>query len=230
MTLKKSDAPVASAGLIYGKMAAIMASLLAIGKERENPQQRYKFRGIDDAMNALHGPLSTHGVFYTAAVRDVRQREYATKSGTTMLHVMLTAAYTFHCEDGSSVTFEAVGEASDSGDKAAGKAQAYALKVALLQVFCIPTEEQKDTEYASPERAAPSQAPAPVVTDKPATDAQRNELRRVLDELDQAGKDAKRDSVRAMLLQFTSERIESALAYYKPQLAQLLDTGEVPAA
>jgi hypothetical protein len=149
----------APAPLIYAKISAVMASLSAISKDRQNDQQRYKFRGIDDAMNALHGPLSTNGVFYAAAVRDVRQREYATKSGTAMLHVMLTVAYTFYAADGSSVTFEAVGEASDSGDKAAGKAQAYALKVALLQLFCIPTEEQKDTEYQHPERAAVSQEP-----------------------------------------------------------------------
>ncbi len=146
--------------LIYKQMSKVMESVYAITKSRKNQQQGYSFRGVDDCLNALHGPLSENGVFYTAAVRDVAQREYATKSGTAMLHIMLTVAYTFHAEDGSSVTFEAVGEASDSGDKAAGKAQAYALKVALLQVFCIPTEEQKDTEYQHPERAAVA---APVV-------------------------------------------------------------------
>lgn len=145
---------------IYAKMAAVMAAVGAISKQRKNTQQGYAFRGIDDALNALHGPLSEAGVFYTAAVRDLSQREYVTKSGTAMLHILLTVAYTFYAEDGSSVTFEAVGEASDSGDKAAGKAQAYALKLALLQIFCIPTEEQKDTEYQHPERAAVA---APVI-------------------------------------------------------------------
>lgn len=148
--------PTTTPPLIYAKMCAIMGALDAIGKGRKNTQQNYAFRGIDDCLNALHGPLAEHGVFYTAAVRDIAQREYTTKTGTGMLHFTLTAAYTFWAADGSSVTYEAVGEASDSGDKAAGKAQAYALKVALLQVFCIPTEEQKDTEYASPERAAPT--------------------------------------------------------------------------
>ena len=138
-----------------------MSALSAISKGRKNTQQGYAFRGIDDAMNALHGPLSAAGVFYTAAVRDVVKTEFTTTKGTAMLHFTLTVAYTFHAADGSSVTFEAVGEASDSGDKAAGKAQSYALKVALIQVFCIPTEEQKDTEYASPERAAPTMASQP---------------------------------------------------------------------
>jgi hypothetical protein len=140
--------------LIHAKMSAVMADLNAISKDRNNAQQGYKFRGIDDVLNALHGPLSKHGVSFTAAVRDVKQREYATKTGTAMLHITLIAAYTFRAADGSSVTYEAFGEASDSGDKAGGKAQAYSLKVALIQAFCIPTEEQKDTEYSSPEQGS----------------------------------------------------------------------------
>lgn len=140
--------------LIYAKMSAVMADLNAISKNRSNAQQGYKFRGIDDCMNELHGPLSKHGVSFTAAIRDVKQREYATKTGTAMLHITLICAYTFRAADGSSVTYEAFGEASDSGDKAGGKAQAYALKVALLQAFCIPTEEQKDTEYGNPEQGS----------------------------------------------------------------------------
>lgn len=140
--------------LIHAQMSAVMAELNAISKDRNNAQQGYKFRGIDDALNALHGPLSKHGVSFTAAIRDVKQREYVTKSGTAMLHITLICAYTFRAVDGSAVTYEAFGEASDSGDKAGGKAQAYALKVALLQAFCIPTEEQKDTEYASPEQGS----------------------------------------------------------------------------
>jgi hypothetical protein len=35
----------------------------------------------------------------------------------------------------------------DSGDKASNKAQAVAHKYALLQVFCIPTDDLKDPEY-----------------------------------------------------------------------------------
>lgn len=140
--------------LIHAQMCAVMADLDAIGKNRNNTQQGYAFRGVDDCLNALHTPLATHGVSYTAAIRDVKQREYVTKTGTAMLHITLICAYTFRAADGSSVTYEAFGEASDSGDKAGGKAQAYALKVALLQAFCIPTEEQKDTEYASPEQGS----------------------------------------------------------------------------
>jgi hypothetical protein len=39
----------------------------------------------------------------------------------------------------------------DSGDKASNKAMSVAYKYAFMQIFCIPTEEEKDTEYKSPE-------------------------------------------------------------------------------
>lgn len=140
-------------GLIYAKIAAVMSEVGHIGKKRENQQQRYQFRGIDDVYNTLHEPLAKNGVFYTSTVLTHNAGPVPTKSGGQMIHVTLTVRYTFYCEDGSSITTEARGEAMDSGDKAEGKAQSYALKVALMQLFCIPTEEQKDTEYQTHELA-----------------------------------------------------------------------------
>lgn len=141
--------------LIFAKMAAVMSEIEVIGKGRSNTVQNYKFRGIDDAYNALHGPLSKHKVFYTAEVLSQEHTVGVTAKGGAQYHSFVTVRYHFFAEDGSTVAFDAVGESLDTGDKAAGKAQSYALKVALMQVFCIPTEEQKDTEYNSDQLAAP---------------------------------------------------------------------------
>ena len=43
----------------------------------------------------------------------------------------------------------------DSGDKATNKAMAIAMKYALFQVFCIPTEEMKDPDAETPEPTQP---------------------------------------------------------------------------
>lgn len=137
--------------LIYARIAAVMGEIDAISKDRNNTQQNYKFRGIDDAYNTLHSPLVKHKVFYTSEVLKQENSLVPTKSGGTMQHSRPLIRYTFYTEDGSSISTDAVGEAMDSGDKAEGKAQSYALKVALMQLFCIPTEDQKDTEYGSPE-------------------------------------------------------------------------------
>src|SRR5690606_6278200 len=52
----------------------------------------------------------------------------------------------FHATDGSSVSTEVEGEGMDSGDKSSNKAMAVAHKYAILQAFCIPTEDMPDPD------------------------------------------------------------------------------------
>jgi hypothetical protein len=44
-----------------------------------------------------------------------------------------------------------IGEAMDSADKASNKAMSTALKYTLMQMFLIPTKDEKDTEYQTHE-------------------------------------------------------------------------------
>lgn len=128
---------------IHELMPKVMGGISAIGKNQRNEAQRFNFRGIDDVMNAVQPVLVKHGVFYVPEVLTSSFERYLTKSGTTMRHATLEIAFHFYGPAGDSVTVIAVGEAADSGDKAASKAAAIALKYALLQTFCIPTEEQR---------------------------------------------------------------------------------------
>jgi hypothetical protein len=64
--------------------------------------------------------------------------------------------FTAYAEDGSSVESVTIGEAMDSGDKSMNKAMSTAYKYALMQIFCIPTEEDKDTENQTHEVAPKS--------------------------------------------------------------------------
>ena len=45
----------------------------------------------------------------------------------------------------------------DSGDKASNKAMAAAMKYAICQILCIPTEEIKDPDGESPEGSKPTE-------------------------------------------------------------------------
>mgnify|MGYP000196155837 CR=1 FL=1 len=63
-----------------------------------------------------------------------------TKSGGTMNYTRLLVGYSFYAADGSSVRAVVAGEAMDSADKSTNKAMSAALKYALLQIFCVPTE------------------------------------------------------------------------------------------
>ncbi len=125
---------------IHVLMSRVMAELKAIGKDQRNPHFNYNFRGIDDVYNALHGPLTKHGVFYVPEILD--KIVEITPNGKSW-HCSMTIRYHFYGPNGDSVTAEGAGEALDNQDKATTKAQQMALKYALLSTFCIPTEEQR---------------------------------------------------------------------------------------
>lgn len=137
--------------LIYKQMAAILADTTAIGKNRKNEQQKFMFRGIDDVMNELHSSFAAHKVFLTTEVLDIVHGESGkTASGNTMHHLFQKIKFTFHAEDGSSVSSVVWGEAKDTGDKASNKCMSIALKYCLLQAFLIPTEDMAEPDAETP--------------------------------------------------------------------------------
>lgn len=138
---------------IYQAIPKIMSEIGAIGKERRNTTQGagYAFRGIDDVYNAIQPALIKYGVFFTPNVLEHTREERASRSGGHLIYTILKVEYSFYADDGSSFKTIVIGEAMDSGDKSANKAMSAALKYALLQVFCVPTEGAIDTENFSPE-------------------------------------------------------------------------------
>lgn len=145
--------------MIHEKILAILADADAIGKDRTNSQQGFKFRGIDDVYNSLHPLLAKHGVFSTTQVLADRTEERTTKNGGALIYRILTVKFTFFAADGSFVESTILGEGMDSGDKASNKALSIAHKYALLQLLAIPTEDAKDpdaeTHFVEPKETKP---------------------------------------------------------------------------
>jgi hypothetical protein len=137
-----------------------MSDVEAIGKNRQNQEQRYKYRGIDDLYNALHPIFARHGVFITCDVVELHRTERTTAAGRPLNVVHGTYRVTFHAEDGSTVSVTTAGEAMDTSDKATNKASSAALKYALMQTLLIPTEEVKDSEVETLEAAPVGPPPA----------------------------------------------------------------------
>jgi hypothetical protein len=142
-------------GLIYKKMSDVMKDIGSVGKDQKNQAQGFKFRGIDQFVNALYPALTKHGVFM--APRCVREdhelKEVVRSSGKAAIdkHVTVMVEYDFYAEDGSKVTVGPIpAEGLDSGDKATNKALSSALKYALIQTFSIPTEDMAESDLESP--------------------------------------------------------------------------------
>lgn len=151
MTENKTTTKKGTVPLIFGKMAAMMKDVQKIGKDRDNPQLKYKFRGIDDVYNSLHEIFAKHGVFTVPIVIDAKHEERKSHSGGVLIYRIYTVQYTFFAEDGSHIEAVVMGEGMDSGDKAGNKALSVAHKYALLQMLMIPTDDPKDPEVDSPQ-------------------------------------------------------------------------------
>ena len=141
---------------VYAAISAVMGimSKQGISKDRRNQQQSYQFRGIDDVYNALSSVLADNKLVILPFVQDMRREERTTAKGGSLNYTILTVDFTLvSAEDGSQALVRTIGEAMDSADKSANKAQSAALKYAALQVFMIPTEGDNDADATTHELA-----------------------------------------------------------------------------
>jgi ERF superfamily len=147
---------------VYQAIAAVMSDLskIGIGKEKTNQQQNFKYRGVDDVMNALAPLLAKHGLLILPRVMKREIAERVSSQGKPLFFTTLEIEYDFlSAEDGSKhVVGPIIGEAMDSGDKSANKAMAIAYKYVCFQGFCIPTEAAADPDAETHETLSPAQA------------------------------------------------------------------------
>lgn len=155
-------------GQIYAAISAAMADISAIGKDKYNQQQGFRFRGIDDVMNALKPILTKNKIFTVPQVLEQTREIKVTAKGGELRYSLLKIAFRFYTTDGSFVEAVTLGEGMDSGDKASNKAMAIAYKYALFQVFCIPTEEMIDPDGESYETKHEAKHEQPKNAENPA--------------------------------------------------------------
>jgi len=144
--------------MIYKAISKAMAEIGAIGKDKRNQQQGFQYRGIDDVMNALYPVLSKNGLFLAPEVLEHTREERQTQRGGNLIYSVMKIKYTLYAEDGSNVSATVIGEGMDSADKSSNKAMSVAMKYAMFQLFCIPTEEMLDPDASSPEPSVPKPA------------------------------------------------------------------------
>lgn len=136
---------------IYEAIIGVMSDVGAVGKDSFNPQQKYKYRGIDAVMNALQPALVKNKVFVQPIVLENQREERKSSNGNTLIYSIIKTAFRFFTTDGSYVEAIVTTEGMDSGDKSLNKALSAGFKYACFQTFCIPTDEMVDSETESPE-------------------------------------------------------------------------------
>jgi ERF superfamily len=176
---------------IYGAIIKVMQEVEPIAKGRTNTQQNYKFRGVDELMNAISPMLSKHGVFPTVQqVVDVSSEGVTSKSGGQGWRLVRRYTFRFYAEDGSFVDTTADGEAIDYGDKASNKAQSVAYREAMFKMFVIPFQgediENDSHELVKPEHkpAAAKPVPPKQIADKQLV--QKDRIKKLCDKINKA--------------------------------------------
>lgn len=157
--------PTATVFKAIHEVMGVMSSQ-GIGKDRKNQQQGYKFRGIDDVLNALSAAMVQAGLLCVPRVLERQQVERQNSKGGTLFFTTVKVDFDLiSVEDGSKHTVTTYGEAMDSADKATNKAMSAAYKYMALLTFCIPTEATPDNDADfTTHDVAPQQRPEPMET------------------------------------------------------------------
>lgn len=131
---------------VHEAVLAVMKDVQAVGKTGVNRDQHYNFRGVDAVVNAVGPAMRQHNLLVLPGAETVEVERYQTKSQTVMKNATVRCTWTVRGPAGDSFQITTFGEAADSGDKAVTKAQSVAWRVALIQLFAIPTDEPDPDE------------------------------------------------------------------------------------
>lgn len=148
---------------IFQRINAISQEAGALAPESKGGVP-FAFRGIDGTVAHLTPFLHKYGVFNTSKVLShvVTEREAGSRVVKT---TQVEVEFEFFAPDGSSVTMVTPGLADDFADRSSAQAMSVAYRIALLQLFHLPTHS-KEPEESGQEvmegraAAAPRSAPA----------------------------------------------------------------------
>jgi hypothetical protein len=216
-----------SAPKVYEAIAAVMADLSVdgIAKARNNTQQGYNFRGIDDVYNALSPVLAKHKLCMLPRILSREVVERKNKSGGALFNVTVEAEFDLICaEDGSKHTVKTFGEAMDSADKATNKAMSAAYKYAAMQAFAIPTEGDNDAD-ATTHEIAPDEHPQATKANSREVYDRLSKANRSLANMDAFNAFWAKESVQAAAKSLPSDWAKSLKAEKEDKYAELADQG-----
>lgn len=138
---------------VHEALTKVMTDVGAVRKTDRNSQQNFSFRGVDAVTSAVYPALIKHGVVVVPKVLDYKYGTVVVgRNRTEMGHAQLMIEFKFIGPEGDAVESVVAAESMDAGDKATAKAHSVALRTALLQTLCLPTDDP-DPDTHSYERS-----------------------------------------------------------------------------
>jgi hypothetical protein len=135
---------------IYQRLNQVMAEVESVQKESKKVNNQYTYVSHDAVSKALHMPMQRAGIMMIPDIAELIQ-----DSNRTVVKMAISFVNIDKPEDRIVVNYTGYG--IDSQDKGIGKAVSYAVKYALLKVFCLETGddvEKDNVDYkADPKKA-----------------------------------------------------------------------------
>ena len=131
---------------IYQRINEVMAEVEAVQKENKKVNGQYTFVSHDAVSKALHNPMVKAGIVMIPTIKELKQDGNRTE-------VTMEISFVNMDNPQEKVTVQYNGYGIDAQDKGIGKAISYAVKYALLKVFCLETGDdvEKDSIEYRPE-------------------------------------------------------------------------------
>ncbi|MET8475388.1 ERF family protein [Streptomyces sp. NPDC006422] len=123
-------------------------------------KEKYKFRGIESALNAFGPATLRHGITVLAVDMATSYRDTKSSRGNPMRECTVVVTWQILGPNGDSLPLlKSAGESLDSGDKGTAKAQSLALRALLFNTGMVPTgdpepEAQHIERGEAPQRTA----------------------------------------------------------------------------
>lgn len=135
-------------------IVACMEEIGAVDKGGNNKVQGFRFRGVDQVVNAVSPALKANGVVVFPVESHVDYTERVNAKGTTMVDARAKMTYRWVGPEGDHFDVQVCSEARDAADKATAKAFSVAFRTCLIQTLALPTDEpDPDSEYSEVQSA-----------------------------------------------------------------------------
>lgn len=140
---------------VYVAWSRVMGEVRGIRKGAlfgiEGQSNSYRFRGVDDALNAFGPACRLHGVLVLPVKTEASYRDVKTSGGKPSRECTVTVTYKIIGPTGDHIEVQSVGESMDSADKGTAKALSTSLRSLLFLGGLVPTNDA-DPDSANIER------------------------------------------------------------------------------
>lgn len=186
------DIPVPEGGpaqvAVHVAWANVMGEVRAVTKDQQtNEGARFRYRGVDDALNVFGPACRAHGVLVLPCRVEPSYRDTTTSTGKPTRECTVLVTYRITGPMGDYLEVQAAGESLDTQDKGSAKAQAVALRTLLYHAGLVPTRDLDPDAHGIERGEAPIRTAASYVEEiaNPKTSVPR--LKQIKFELQQSG-------------------------------------------